>query len=142
MQVMSAGRGITHSEYNSSKTNPLELFQLWIETARPEITPRHETREIKLKNNQITQVVSGNKKDNLLFINQDATISLGEFSEKQKIDYKVSNNRGVFIFVIEGNVDVEEVILSRRDSIEIANATNVVINVRPDSYLMVVDVPL
>ena len=54
MQVMSAGRGITHSEYNNSKTKSLELFQIWIETARPEITPRHETRKIELVDNKLT----------------------------------------------------------------------------------------
>ncbi len=107
MQVMSAGRGITHSEYNHSKTNHLELFQLWIETARLEITPRHETRQIKFKDNELIKVVSGTQKDNVLFINQDSKIFLGKFSEKKKINYSFEKNRGLFVFVIEGEVEVE-----------------------------------
>ncbi len=142
MQVMSAGRGITHSEYNHSKTNPLELFQLWIETARPEITPRHQTEKIELKDNKLIKVVSGDKKDKLLFINQDAIISLGKFNEKRKIDYSFGKNMGLFVFVIEGQTEIEGIILSRRDSIEITEATNVIIKVGQDSYLMIVEVPL
>ena|SRR3989344_2539085 len=142
MQVMSAGRGITHSEYNHSKTESLELFQLWIETARPEITPRHETRKIELKENELTKVVSGDKKDKILFINQDAIISLGKFGKEQKINYSLGKNRGLFIFVIEGNVIVEDIVLSRKDSIEITDTSEIDILAKPELYLMIVDVPL
>jgi len=139
---MSAGRGITHSEYNSSKTNPLELFQLWIETARPEITPRHETREIKLKNNQITQVVSGNKKDNLLFINQDAKIYLAKFDKEEDINYNLEKGRGFFAFVIEGSALIEKDKISQRDSIEIEGNGKINIQAGQGLYLMIIDVPL
>src|SRR3989344_430957 len=142
MQVMSAGRGITHSEYNHSKTTPLELFQIWIETARPEITPRHETRKIELKENELTKVVSGDKKDKILFINQDAIISLGKFGKEQKINYSLGKNRGLFIFVIKGNVIVEDIVLSRKDSIEITDTSEIDILAKPELYLMIVDVPL
>ena len=142
MQVMSAGRGITHSEYNHSKTAPLGLFQIWIETARPEITPRHETRKIELKENELTKVVSGDKKDKILFINQDAIISLGKFGKEQKINYSLGKNRGLFIFVIEGNVIVEDIVLSRKDSIEITDTSEIDILAKPELYLMIVDVPL
>ena len=142
MQVMSAGRGITHSEYNHSKTTPLELFQIWIETARPEITPRHETRKIELKENELTKVVSGDKKDKILFINQDAIISLGKFGKEQKINYSLGKNRGLFIFVIEGKVIVEDIVLSRKDSIEITDTSEIDILAKPELYLMIVDVPL
>src|SRR3989344_9438179 len=140
MQVMSAGRGITHSEYNHSKTKSLELFQLWIETARPEITPRHETKVINLRDNELTLVVSGQKKDNLLFINQDATISLGKFTEEKEITYSLGKSRGLFIFVIEGDVVIDGMALSRRDSIEITEGNKIDILVKSGLYLMVVDV--
>lgn len=142
MQVMSAGRGITHSEYNHSKTKPLELFQLWIETSRPEITPRHETKKINLKDGELTRVVSGNKNDKIIFINQNAIISLGKFNEEQKINYSLGNNNGLFIFVIEGNVKVDGEKLSRRDSIEISDTSNVAIHAMQGTYLMVVEVDL
>src|SRR3989344_6459381 len=140
MQVMSAGRGITHSEHNHSKTKSLELFQLWIETARHEITPRHETKVINLRDNELTLVVSGQKKDNLLFINQDATISLGKFTEEKEITYSLGKSRGLFIFVIEGDVVIDGMALSRRDSIEITEGNKIDILVKSGLYLMVVDV--
>ena len=142
MQVMSAGRGITHSEYNHSKTKSLELFQIWIETARPEITPRHETKKVDLKDNELTKVVSGDKKDKLLFINQDAKISLGKFNIEEKMKYNLRKNKGLFVFVIEGNVEVDGEKLSRRDSIEITNNSEVEILTKPGLYLMVVEVPV
>lgn len=142
MQVMSAGRAITHSEYNHSKINKLELFQLWIETARPEITPRHETRTISLNENELTMVVSGNKKDDLLFINQDATVSLGKFTEEKEVNYSLEKNKGLFVFVIEGEVEVEGTVLFRRDSIELTDATEINIQTSPGLYLMIVEVPL
>ncbi len=142
MQVMSAGRGITHSEYNHSKINKLELFQLWIETARPEITPRHETRKVELKDNTLTAVVSGNKKDDILFINQDATILLGKFSNEQIIKYKIDKKRGVFIFIIEGEAEIEGKKLVRRDSIELTDSTEINVQTSSGLYLMIVEVPL
>jgi len=142
MQVMSAGRGITHSEYNHSKTAPLELFQIWIETARPEITPRHETKAINLRDNELIKVVSGQKKDNVLFINQDATIYLGKFNEEKEINYNIGNGRGIFIFVIEGYAVVNGMAISRRDSIEITDTSEINILAKPELYLMVVEVPL
>ena len=140
MQVMSAGRGITHSEHNHSKTKSLELFQLWIETARPEITPRHETKVINLRDNELTLVVSGQKRYNILFINQDATISLGKFTEEKEITYSLGKSRGLFIFVIEGDVVIDGMALSRRDSIEITEVNKIDILVKSGLYLMVVDV--
>ena len=140
MQVMSAGRGITHSEYNHSKTKSLELFQLWIETARPEITPRHETKVINLRDNELTLVVSGDKNKKTLFINQDATISLGKFTEEKEITYSLGKSRGLFIFVIEGDVVIDGMALSRRDSIEITEVNKIDILVKSGLYLMVVDV--
>lgn len=142
MQVMSAGRGITHSEYNHSKTEKLELFQIWIETARPEITPRHETRKIDLKENALTLVVSGNKKDNVLFINQEATIYLGKFSENKKINYELKKGRGLFIFVIEGESTVDGNKLNARDSIEITDLEKVIIQSHSGLSLMLIEVPL
>ena len=142
MQVMSAGRGITHSEYNHSKINKLELFQLWIETARPELTPRHETRAISLNENELKLVVSGNKKDDLLFINQDAAILLGKFSREQIIKYKIDKKRGAFIFIIEGEAEIEGKKLVRRDSIEITGAVEIDIKTKQGLYMMIVDVPM
>ncbi len=139
MQVMSAGRGITHSEYNYSKTEKLELFQIWIETARPEITPRHETRKINLKDNHLSLVVSGKRDDEVLFINQDAKLYLGRYNKEDKISYPLAKDRGLFVFVVSGKLEVEGNKLSARDSIEITDLLNIEIKTSKDSYFMLID---
>lgn len=142
MQVMSAGRGIVHSEYNNSKKESLELFQIWIQTARPEITPRHDKRKIEFIKNQFFNVVSGDKKDKLLFINQDAKIMLGKFDIEKKINLEVKSGRGLFIFLIEGNADINGQNLFGRDSIEINQNSEVEIITKDGLFVLIIDVPL
>ncbi|MGV8142275.1 MAG: pirin family protein [Candidatus Pacearchaeota archaeon] len=141
MQVMSAGRGITHSEYNNSKNEKLELFQIWVETARPEITPRHETRRIDLKDNTLTLVVSGDKNDKSLFINQDAKIYLGKYNSSKEIIYDLKAGRGLFVFVIEGSLNFNGKMIEKRDSLEITDTKQISLKVNSNSYFMIIDVP-
>ncbi len=142
MQVMSAGRGITHSEFNNSKDKSLELFQIWIETSKEDIMPRHDKRFIDLRHNELTKVVSGNKKDNNLFINQDAKIFLGKFDKETRINYPLEKGRGFFAFVIEGGCLIEGDKLSHRDSIEIYDLKEIEIISSKGLYLMIIEVPL
>ena len=120
----------------------LELFQIWIETARPEITPRHETRKINISENDISLVVSGDKKDGCLFINQDAKIYLGKYNLNEKIKYDLKSGRGIFVFVISGDLEVEGNKLHSRDSLEIKEVSRIKIQTSKDSYFMIIDVPL
>src|SRR3989344_9226327 len=101
IQVMSAGKGIIHSEYNHSTQKQVKLFQIWIETKKKNLPPRHDKKTYQLPKNELTTVVSEIQKDNLLSINQNAKISLGKFEVEKKLEYAISENNGVFIFVIE-----------------------------------------
>lgn len=142
VQVMSAGSGIFHSEYNHSDSEPLELFQIWIETKELGIEPRHEKAQMNLQDNQLQLVVSGNKEDNTPYIHQDAKINLGKFSEEKEITYKPKEDNGVFIMNIEGEIEVDTIILNKRDSIEINNEQEIKIKTTKDCYLMVIEVPM
>lgn len=142
LQVMSAGRGITHSEFNNSKDKSLELFQVWIETSKEDVMPRHDKRLVNLKNNELTKVVSGNKNDSTLFINQDAKIFLGKFDKEAEINYKLEDEKGFFAFVIDGKCLIEGIKLSPRDSIEIYDLKDIEILANKGLYLMIIEVPL
>lgn len=142
MQVMSAGRGITHSEFNNLKDKDLELFQMWIETAKEDIAPRHDKKKVDLKKNHLNMVVSGDKKDNFLFINQNAKIYLGKFDIEERFSYKLDKNRGFFAFVIDGECLVDGDKISKRDSIEIEGMDKIDILTKKNLYLMIIDVPL
>lgn len=142
MQVMSAGRGITHSEFNNSKDKSLELFQIWIETSKEDIMPRHDKRLVNLKDNELNLVVSGNKNSSALFINQNAKIHLGKFDKETKINYKLEEGRGFFAFIIEGKCLIDGAKLSPRDSIEIYDLKDIEIFANKGLYLMIIEVPL
>lgn len=142
IQVMSAGTGILHSEYNHSKTNDVALFQIWIETNKRNVDPRHETKTLNLEKNKLVKVVSGDNTPNTLFIHQDASIWLGEFDKSSNFSFKTNNNKGIFIMVIEGSATVEEEILNKRDSIEIEDANNIQLKVDKGTKLLLIDVPM
>lgn len=142
VQVMSAGKGITHSEYNHSNHKQVKLFQIWIETKKQNINPRHDTKSYNLTKNKLIPVVSGTKEDGILFINQDAKIFLGNFENRQKIDYKISKSNGVFIFVIEGSAHVEGESLARRDGIAISDTTQIKLEAGNNSYIMAIEIPI
>lgn len=142
IQVMSAGSGILHSEYNHSKEKDLRLFQIWIETNKKNAEPRHETKVLNLDKNKLTKIVSGNKDEDTIFIYQDASIWLGEFESKNDITFETNKERGTFIMVVEGSAIIEGEKLSRRDSIEIEDTQNIKIETRENTKLLVIDTPM
>ena len=142
IQAMSAGSGITHSEFNNSTTKPLELFQIWIETKEEDILPRHETKTLSLKDNKLTKIVSGIKSKDTLYIHQDASIHLGNFTKEEELSYKMGKNHGVFIMAVEGSVKVENETLNKRDSVEITGLTEIKIKPTASSKLILIDLSL
>src|SRR6195952_706652 len=106
VQVMSAGSGVTHSEYNHSQTEAANTLQIWLFPKERNIKPRYDQKNFNelLSPNQFTTLISPDKSEDTLWINQDATFSLGDFELGQKIDYTVKTpGNGVYIFVIEGS---------------------------------------
>ena len=142
IQVMSAGTGILHSEYNHSKTSDVRLFQIWIETNKRNVDPKHETKTLNLEKNKLVKVVSGDKDSNTLFIYQDASIWLGKFDKNSTLSFETNTNRGIFIMVVEGSATVEKEVLNKRDSIEIKDADNIQLEADKDTKLLLIDVPM
>lgn len=142
IQVMSAGLGIVHSEYNNSKDKNVRLFQIWIETNKKNVEPRHKTSTLNLKQNKLTKIVSGNKDEETLFIYQDASIWLGEFDSVSEISFKTKPERGTFIMIVEGSAVIEGEVLNKRDSIEIEDTENIKIKTNKGTKLLVIDTPM
>jgi quercetin 2,3-dioxygenase len=141
VQVMSAGSGIVHSEFNNSETEPVKLLQIWINTKEKNIPPSHDKKSIELKSNELTKIVSG-KKENTLYIHQDAEIYLGEYDEEKTFTYELAENKGVFIFVMSGEAIIEQELLKKRDSVEISETNKVTIDVKKNTKLLLIDVPM
>ncbi len=145
VQVMSAGTGITHSEYNYSKSDKVNFLQLWIIPKEQNIKPRYDQRSFpeNERTNQVVRVASGDKNKGVLYIHQNAEISLGVLEEGKTINRKPSfPGNGIYLFVIEGDLLVVDEKLKRRDSIGIWDADEVMLKAETNAKFVVVEVPM
>jgi quercetin 2,3-dioxygenase len=146
IQVMSAGTGVDHSEYNPSQTDILELFQLWIHPQTTGIEPRYGQKMIgKSYKNQWQQIIGplGSSED-VLQINQQGYISLLEIDEAKEVEYKLYNSTScVYFMVIEGSANINGKILGKRDAIGISefDTANILLKTDQKSSILAVEVP-
>lgn len=146
IQVMSAGSGVLHSEYNANTDKNAEFLQIWIIPDRMNVKPRYETARIGnlIRRNEITEIVSpypGTGKG--LWIYQQAWLSIGELTKGSDHIYhfKSSHSFGVYIFVIEGSIVVEGSVLNRRDGQGIYDTLTFGIVTKEDAKVLFIEVP-
>ena len=145
IQVMSAGTGIVHSELNGSAHDPVKFLQIWVIPFKTDVQPRYQQisiQNIKV-NNQLSQILSPNPEDNGVWIYQNAWFYWGKFSIKKSINYKIkSESNGVYLFVIEGKVLINNKSIEKRDAVGIREVRNFNFDVEPNSILLLMDVPI
>ena len=104
IQVMSAGTGIYHSEYNKSEEKEVKFLQIWVFTNRKDVEPRYEQisiRELE-KEDVFYQVLSPDREDQGVWIHQDAWFHMGSFSEGSETTYDLrKEGNGVYLFMID-----------------------------------------
>jgi hypothetical protein len=145
IQIMSAGSGVTHSEFNGSDKEPLELLQIWIEPNEYGIAPRHEERKFSFleDKNKLHEVINPAGQNHALKIYQDAYVSLGTWDKEDQIEYALhSKNNGVFIFVIEGEIIMHDETLTKRDAAEITDTEKVEVRIKSGSHILLLEVSL
>ena len=145
VQVMSAGTGILHSEYNPSDTEDVNLLQIWIFPKERNIKPRYAQKPFPVEGriNQFQTVASPEEGGEALWINQDAYVSRIEFDKELNIKYDIKHKgNGVYLFVIEGSVQTEEENLDRRDAIGVWETDSIEIKATKGSSLVVFEVPM
>jgi len=148
VQVMSAGTGLTHSEFNGSETETARFFQIWIFPEKRNVAPRYEQKQVgRLQPDHFTTIVGPNNSGAALWINQHAWMSMGTVTANSTVQCESkSPNNGLFIFVIEGEISVAGQLLGRRDAIGLADPGNQVsaqdIIAKADSQVLVIDVPM
>lgn len=147
IQVMSAGTGLTHSEFNDSKTDEANFLQLWIIPQEMNVTPHYEQRKFSDsdKTNQLQTVVA--PKDKLigeaLPISQQAYIYRSTLETGKTIDLKLkSEDNGVYIFIVEGAVEVSGNTLNKRDAIGVYDTKSVRVEASAHSELVIIEVPM
>lgn len=145
IQIMSAGTGVQHSEFNDSKTDPVTLFQVWIFPKLRNIKPRYDQRTFDMadRNNKWQVVVSPKEEENALWINQDARFSLANLEAGKEIHYTNGfKGNGVFLVVINGSAEVNGQVLGKRDAIGISEAEAFTIKAIENAELLAIEIPM
>ncbi|NBU70991.1 MAG: pirin family protein [Bacteroidetes bacterium] len=151
VQVMSAGTGITHSEYNHHPDQDVRLFQIWVFPDRKNVSPRYDQKSFDIEGgrNSLHNIVapqSDDRASNALWIYQNAWIHRGIFDEGKTIPYsKRAKNNGLFAMVIEGSFQIDGVDLNRRDALGIRLMDNNEIGIlakAPYSELLLLELPM
>lgn len=143
VQVMSAGTGVVHSEYNK-EDRPLKLFQIWIGPRTRGLAPRYDQRSfVSAEKNKIELLVSGNVADDVLLIKQDAYVSRASLDEGIEVEYALKRpENGIYIFVVKGSIKVGGHDLDDRDALGIVEFEKVSISATTPSELLIFDVPM
>ena len=145
IQVMSAGSGVYHSEYNKNKDQSVSLLQIWVFPNKKDVTPRYDQKNIKnlKKVNSFYPIVTPNQKGPEMWIHQDAWFHLGEFDKETRINYKINKKgNGVYAFLIEGSVQIDGESLEKRDALGLWDTESFELLANPNSRILLIEVPL
>jgi redox-sensitive bicupin YhaK (pirin superfamily) len=146
IQVMSAGTGIMHSEYNKNSDKLVKFLQIWVYPNKRNVKPRYDqiTLDKKERNNKFQQILSPKPDDAGVWIHQDAWFNMGTFSKGVKTTYKLNKKgNGVYIFIIKGSATINNQLLDKRDGFGIWNINSIEISSNIDSTeILLMEVPM
>jgi hypothetical protein len=145
VQVMSAGTGIQHSEFNPNADQHTKLFQIWLFPKHRNVEPRYQqiTLDSTKQKNEFAQILSPNKEDEGVWIHQDAWFYLSDFDKDfaKKLALKKEGN-GFYIMNIEGEIEVNGEKLEKRDAIGIWETNELEIKANSDSRFLIMEIPM
>ena len=145
VQVMSAGTGIYHSEYNKNREEAVKFLQIWMFPDKKEVEPRYD--QITLApgkvHNRLQQILSPDPKDEGVWVHQRAWFHLGELDEGHKEVYQLKrSDNGVYAFVLEGEVSIEGQHLGKRDGLGVWDTDAIRITALSPAKILLMDVPM
>jgi quercetin 2,3-dioxygenase len=145
VQIMSAGTGLRHSEYNASADKTAKFLQIWVFPKVKNIKPAYDQKSYDATEriNRWQVVVSPDKAENGLNINQDARFSMVNLEPGKSIGYQMKwKNSGLYLFVIEGEIKTGDEVLGKRDAIGISDINDINIEAIGDTQLLAIEIPL
>jgi redox-sensitive bicupin YhaK (pirin superfamily) len=145
IQVMSAGTGITHSEYNKNKDQQVKFLQIWVFPNKRNVIPRYDqiTLNAADRHNKLQQIVSPNPNDAGVWINQNAWFNLGNFDQNVSTEYTLNNkNNGLYVFNLSGNLEINGQTLNPRDGFGIWDTDKVSIKAQTNAEFLLMEVPM
>lgn len=145
VQVMSAGTGVFHSEYNRNPDKEVQFLQIWVFPNKKQVEPRYDQIPINEleKKNTFSQVLSPNADDQGVWVHQDAWFSIGNFDSGASATYQLNKkDNGVYFFVLEGEVEVGDQTLERRDGYGLWSLNEVEVTASANSRVLLMEVPM
>ncbi len=145
IQVMSAGTGISHSEYNRNEDQLTKFLQIWVLPNKKNVTPRYDQISLNANDryNKLQQVLSPNANDEGVWINQDAWFHMGDFDKDFQTNYTIKKKgNGVYAFILNGDVEINGHALSTRDGIGIWDVEALHIKANSQASILLMEVPM
>ena len=146
IQVMSAGTGIRHSEYNKNKDKEVKFLQIWLFPNKKGVTPRYDQISLnpEERNNKLQQILSPSADDEGVWIHQDAWFHMGRFEQGKGTTYSSKRaGNGVYAFVIKGSFTVNGQVLEARDAAGITDADSIALSANSaDAVILLMDIPM
>ncbi|MGY4384373.1 redox-sensitive bicupin YhaK (pirin superfamily) [Pedobacter sp. UYP24] len=145
IQIMSAGTGIYHKEFNKNGDDPVQFLQIWLFPNQRNVIPRYQQKRYEelLKPNQFAQILSPNPDDEGVWIYQDAWFYMGKFDKLTQTEFTFKNtDNGLYVFVLKGNATVNEQTLNERDGYGIWETERIFIQAVEGSQILLMEVPM
>jgi quercetin 2,3-dioxygenase len=145
VQVMSAGTGIRHSEYNKNNDSQVKFLQIWVFPDKRNVTPRYDqiTLNIADRHNKFQQILSPSADDDGVWIHQNAWFHLGKFDKGVSKEYKIkAKGNGVYAFILSGDVTIDGQKLHTRDGLGIWETDSIFVTAESDAELLLMEVPM
>jgi redox-sensitive bicupin YhaK (pirin superfamily) len=145
IQVMSAGTGIYHSEYNKNGDKPVKFLQIWVIPKVKDVKPRYDqiTLNAADRHNKFQQILSPNANDAGVWIHQDAWFNLGKFDKGEATDYRLNKgSNGVYAFVLSGKATINGQALDTRDAVGVWDTTELSVVADEGAEILLMEVPM
>jgi quercetin 2,3-dioxygenase len=144
VQVMTAGTGIFHSEYNRSQDVPLKLLQIWVFPEKKNITPRYDQKAFDPadRKNRWQTLISPDEPGSLR-LSQQARFSRIALDAGSNAEYKLhADGHGAYVFIIDGQVEAGGHLLEKRDGLGISETSSFPLKALADAEVLVIEVPM
>ena len=145
VQVMSAGTGVFHSEFNKNKDYEVKFLQIWMFPNKKHVQPRYDQISIRdiEKDNAFFQILSPSSKDQGVWAHQNAWFSIGQFSRITEETYTLNDKgNGVYFFMLNGKATINEQTLNNRDGYGIWGVNQVTVTAEKDARILLMEVPM
>lgn len=143
VQRMSAGRGVQHSEYNASKSEPVHFVQIWIHPDQRGLQPGYEEKHFSAreKTGRLRLIASPDGADGSLHLHQDARVYATLLDAQDRVQQDVGSDRGVYIQALRGSVSANGIALQAGDALALTEIESVRLDQARDSELLLFDLP-